>query len=206
MVGFRRGLGVLTVDQDERDAAHLIGAIGPAVVGAALDDDIALAHRRLALVHQQVDLARQHDPEVDRLGAMEHAVSAGVDFGVGGTDVREHGIHVGALGLGWDVEDADADAVGRRNEDEAGFVGLAPVAVDDGRCLGGVPDLLEHQALLTEIVEDAGRRSVGNDDRAVGCVVTGDDAADRSLQAHACSLRIARPTLILGREPGWRSC
>ena len=63
------------------------GAIRPRVIRAALDQDVAGAHHRLAFVHDRYQLALQDDRVVDRVGDV-HARMAGVRRIV--LRIREH--------------------------------------------------------------------------------------------------------------------
>src|SRR6516162_10573201 len=58
------------VDQHERDAGAPVAAIGPGVVGAALDHDVASLHLHRRTVHVHLDLALEHDDVIDGLGAV----------------------------------------------------------------------------------------------------------------------------------------
>ena len=60
----------LAVDQDERHLGDRVAAVGPGVVGAALDDHVAGVQGHLGVVEDQRDLALEHDAVVDRLGAV----------------------------------------------------------------------------------------------------------------------------------------
>src|SRR5690606_9825551 len=64
----------LAVDQNERDAARLAGAVRPAVIRAALDHDVAGAADGFALVQNQRDFPFEDDAVVDRLGAVHEGV------------------------------------------------------------------------------------------------------------------------------------
>src|SRR5215467_5305206 len=61
------------VDQHEDDAGAPVAAIGPGVVGAALDHDVAGLHLHRRIVHVHLDLALEHDDVIDGLGAV-HAL------------------------------------------------------------------------------------------------------------------------------------
>src|SRR5690606_16203647 len=73
-VGSPELLVELAVDQNERDAARFAGPVCPAVIRAALDDDVAGTGDGLALVENQRDLPVEHDAVVDRLGAVHEGV------------------------------------------------------------------------------------------------------------------------------------
>src|SRR5918996_577512 len=62
------------VDEHEGDACGLLRAVGPCMVDAALDQHVARAQQRLALVHHRPDLAFEHDRVVDRLRAVHSGV------------------------------------------------------------------------------------------------------------------------------------
>src|SRR5690606_23174410 len=59
-----------TIDQDEGNAAIAVAAIGPAVIGAALDYDVAGIDGGFSLIEDQYEFAFEHDPVIDRFGAM----------------------------------------------------------------------------------------------------------------------------------------
>ena len=65
------GLHRRGVDQHESDVGRLIGAIAPGVIGAALDQHVAGRKLDIALVHQRVDFAGQHDRVVGRAGLVK---------------------------------------------------------------------------------------------------------------------------------------
>src|SRR5690606_7692964 len=165
----------LTVDQNERDAARLAGAVRPAVIRAALDHDVAGAADGLAFVENQRDLAFEDDPVVDRLGAVHERVpraAAGVRRRIGGTDFGE--VRACLFGrdrreariLGRYLEHANPRAVLRRRENDAVLGRLAARAVDARRRLARVPDLVEQRSALAADPSDAGRGAVLEDDRA----------------------------------------
>src|SRR5258707_4374176 len=58
------------VDQHKGDAGAPVAAIGPGVVGAALDHDVARLHLHRRIVHVHLDLALEHDDVIDGLGAV----------------------------------------------------------------------------------------------------------------------------------------
>src|SRR5690606_5347858 len=139
-------------DQNESDAAGHFAAVGPAVVGAALDYDVARARDGLAFVDDQRDLAFQHDAVVDRLRAMHERVlraAAAVRGGVGGTDFGKVSARLlrrqlrDARVLRRHFEHANARAVLRRRELNAFLGRLAGGAVDSRRRLARVPYLEE---------------------------------------------------------------
>src|SRR5262249_56365151 len=49
------------IDQHEGDAGALVAAVGPGVVGAALDHHVASLHLHRRIVHVHLDLALEHD-------------------------------------------------------------------------------------------------------------------------------------------------
>ena len=59
------------VDEHEGEIGRLVGAIAPGMIGAALDQDVAGSEQHLALVHQRVDLAGEHDGVIDRVGLVK---------------------------------------------------------------------------------------------------------------------------------------
>ncbi|MBV8594035.1 MAG: hypothetical protein JOZ27_07040 [Caulobacteraceae bacterium] len=63
------------VDEDEGDAGDLAGAVGPGVGGAALDEDVAGPHGRLAGLHDGDQLALKDDGVVDRVGRVHARVA-----------------------------------------------------------------------------------------------------------------------------------
>jgi hypothetical protein len=65
------------VDQHEGHAGALVAAIGPGMIGAALDHDVARLHLHRRIVHIHLDLALEHDDIVDRLGAVHARLVAG---------------------------------------------------------------------------------------------------------------------------------
>src|SRR5277367_3798175 len=80
------------VDQDKSDSAITSRAIGPTVIGTPLNHDVARASGGLAVIYQQSDFALEHDPVVDRLGAMHErmtGVAAAVSRCACGTHFRE---------------------------------------------------------------------------------------------------------------------
>ena len=94
-------------------------AVGPGVAGAALDDDVAGADDRLAVVEDEDELAFEDDAVVDRLGAVHQRVGRVLRQGMAGADRLEQGPHRlarqsgDAAVVGRDVEDPDAGAVPR---------------------------------------------------------------------------------------------
>src|SRR6516225_5886414 len=61
----------LGIEQQEGDIGRFIGAVAPGMIGAALDQDVAGLEQNLALVHERVDLAREHDGVVHRVGLVK---------------------------------------------------------------------------------------------------------------------------------------
>ena len=61
----------LRVDEHEGDGAGGVGAIAPSVVGAALDQDVASFQQGLALIHQRINLAGEHDRVIDGIGLVK---------------------------------------------------------------------------------------------------------------------------------------
>ena len=74
------GIGQAITALRERKGAPLkvaaigVGSVCPAMIGPALDDDVAGAADGLALVHDQNDLAFEHDAIIDRLRAVHQRV------------------------------------------------------------------------------------------------------------------------------------
>jgi len=66
----------LGIDQNESDAGAFVAAIGPGVIGTALDHDVALPQLHRRIVHVHLDLAFDHDDVVDGLGAVHVRVIA----------------------------------------------------------------------------------------------------------------------------------
>src|SRR5262249_17703611 len=58
------------IDQHEGDAGALVAAVGPGVVGAALDHHVPSLHLHRRIVHVHLDLALEHDHIIDRLRAV----------------------------------------------------------------------------------------------------------------------------------------
>src|SRR4029450_3448418 len=73
----------LGVDESEGNTRALVTAVGPGVVGAALDHDVALLELDRGVVHVHLDLAFHHDDVVDGFGAVHVRGIAGrkVDHG-----------------------------------------------------------------------------------------------------------------------------
>src|SRR3954468_7643516 len=61
----------LGVDEHKRETGRLAGAIAPGMVGAALDQDVPRSEQHLALVHQRVDFAGEHDGVIHRAGLVK---------------------------------------------------------------------------------------------------------------------------------------
>src|SRR3954451_22032093 len=61
----------LGVDEHEGETGRLVGAIAPGMVGAALDQDVPRSEQHLALVHQRVDFAGEHDGVIHRTGLVK---------------------------------------------------------------------------------------------------------------------------------------
>src|SRR5690606_18257276 len=184
------------VDQDERDAARLAGAVRPSMVRAPLDHDVARANHGLAFVDDQRDLALENDAVVDRLGTVHEGMPRAAGLmrrRVRGADLGEMG--AGLLGaqladarvLGRYVQHPDARAVLRRRERDAVLVRLAAVAIDERRRLARVPDLVEQRTEIAADPRDARRRPVLDDYGPALGVVARDDAAKR------CSTHCAWP-------------
>lgn len=55
-----------SMDQHECHTAISSRSIRPAVIGRALDQNVALAHQRLVLVQHRMDLTFEHDRVVER--------------------------------------------------------------------------------------------------------------------------------------------
>src|SRR5262249_43800569 len=69
----------LGIDQHEGGARHLLAAVDPGVIGAALDHHVAGLELHGRVIHVHVELALHHDHVVDGLGAMHAAGIAGVE-------------------------------------------------------------------------------------------------------------------------------
>src|SRR5690242_13005269 len=65
------------VDQHERDASALAAAVDPGVICSALDHHVAGLEVNGRVVHFHVNLARDHDYIIDRLGAVHAAAVTG---------------------------------------------------------------------------------------------------------------------------------
>src|SRR5258705_1782209 len=57
----------LGVDEHEGETGRFVGAIAPGMVSAALDQDVPRSEPHLALVHQRVDFAGEHDGVIHRV-------------------------------------------------------------------------------------------------------------------------------------------
>src|SRR5271154_7071547 len=68
--GVPRALRLLGIHQHEDDAARLLAAIDPGVVGRLLHDDVARFEVYGLVVEHHVDLAGHDDGVVDRAGAV----------------------------------------------------------------------------------------------------------------------------------------
>src|SRR6185312_10663431 len=65
----------LGVDEHKGETRRLVGAIAPGMVGAALDQDVPRSEQHLALVHQRVDFAGEHDGVIHRAGLVKAGMS-----------------------------------------------------------------------------------------------------------------------------------
>src|SRR5262249_43903168 len=74
------------VDQHEADAGAFVAAVGPTVIGPALNHDVARLHFHGRTVHVHLDLAFEHDNVVDGLRAVHarHVVRRKIDDGKAG--------------------------------------------------------------------------------------------------------------------------
>jgi DNA-binding NarL/FixJ family response regulator len=64
--------GVLSVDLQIQHSAQLAGAVGPGVVGAALDDDAARLEQHFGIIKDQRHFALDNDAVVDGLRTVHH--------------------------------------------------------------------------------------------------------------------------------------
>src|SRR5262249_49317308 len=83
------------IDQHEGDAGALVAAVGPGVVGAALDHHVPSLHLHRRIVHVHLDLALEHDHIIDRLRAVHPRRITGreIDDREAGTVRRRRGAH-----------------------------------------------------------------------------------------------------------------
>jgi hypothetical protein len=130
------------------------------MVGPTLYDDVARVQGDLGVVEHQRDLPLEHDAVVDRLGAMHRRLETG--------RVRETGL---------ELVDPDLGAAGRRRDRELALGRLRGLGrVDRGGRSAGVPDLVEGDAVLGNLLAHR-HRAVGHHDRDAVGGVSGDDAA-----------------------------
>src|SRR5690606_1447732 len=177
----------LAVDENEGDPAVAVRAVGPAMIGAALDDDVARANGRFALVHDQHDLAFKDNAIIDRLCAVHARMArAGTIVRRGGPrpDFREVGARLGgshaveARIVGRNVEHADAGPVSGWRESNPAFLRFARGGVDRRRRRTCVPDLVEQRPYRTADTLDSWNRSVFLDHGPSLSIVPGDDPAN----------------------------
>jgi hypothetical protein len=71
----RQAVAELTVDQYKGDPASLARTVGPTMIGTALDNDVAGSNRGFADIHDECQLALEHDSIVDGLGAVHEGVA-----------------------------------------------------------------------------------------------------------------------------------
>src|SRR5262245_47140364 len=141
----------LGVDQHERDRARLIGAVGPGVVGATLDQHVTGLEQDLAFIHHRVDFSRQHDRIVDRAGLVKsempliaaigcrHPARAVIGFGELGGERLE------PLLVGRIFDDAEDAAHFRRREAEVAPDRILVAPIVCRRC-GSLPQFGDDRA------------------------------------------------------------
>src|SRR6202035_3305025 len=144
------------IEQHDGEPRRLLAAIDPGMIGAALDHDIASAQFYGGLIHVHLDLARQHDDVVDRLGAMHFRLDTRREF-----------------------HDDEARAVLRRRGAENARAHVLDVAADGNirRHHVAAPHQRRSNAFARPL--GVGRRTFEDDFGDVVAVVTGNDATDR---------------------------
>jgi hypothetical protein len=198
------------VDQHEQHAAGRVRAVGPGVVGAALDYHAACFEPGLRVVQHQCQLAFDDDAIVDRLGAVhEWMRRVGFHGGGGGVaDFAEGILHAaGAVrevlfGVGRDVDEADARAVLGRRQHQRPVLGSAALSTP-----AGVAPVLKPRGIRCRDCRkfDHGwQRAFRGDDGFAASVMTGDDAVNgRKLIANSLKCIVGRRERSRLR-PGWR--
>src|ERR1043166_3741108 len=170
----RQTLHRLRVAQHEGESGGLVAAVAPGVVGAALNEHVAGAQQHLALVHQRVNLAGEHDRVVDRGGLVEAgmarraAIEGGAVAGavVGACALRlERGEALPVRGI---FDDAEDRAVLRRREPKRMIGDLGPAAVV-GRGRARLPELGDDRAAGAAAV-DVRRRAAHHEHGPAGAV------------------------------------
>src|SRR5262249_1741774 len=179
----RQALHRLGVDQHGGEVGGLLAAVAPGVIGAALNEDVARAQQDLALIHQRVNLAGEHDGVIDRGGLVEAGMArrGAIEGGaVAGAVVRAGTLRLErgeALLVGRILDDAGDRAVPRRREPERVVGDLGPAAVV-GRGRSRFPELGHDRAARAAAV-DVRRRTVHHEYGSAGGVMAGHHAADR---------------------------
>src|ERR1043166_6982314 len=67
-------LRLFRIHQHEQDAARLLAAVDPGMVGRLLHHGVARLEMNAGLVEHHVDLARNHDGIIERAAAVHHRV------------------------------------------------------------------------------------------------------------------------------------
>src|SRR6516225_4010991 len=182
------GLDRLGIDQHESDIGRFIGAVAPGVIGAALNQDVAGLEQNLALVHQRVNLTRQHDGVIHRAGLVKAGMArrAAIERGA----VTGAVVGAGALALERDealpvrriFDDAEDRPVLGRREPKGMVGGLGIAAIVGGHC-PRLPQFGHHRAALRALV-NVRRRRIHDEHGAASGVAAGHDPADRL--GHRC--------------------
>src|SRR6266478_645914 len=110
-------LNRLGVDQDEGNPAILVATVGPGMIGAALNQDVARPHQGLPLVEHGPDLSLEHDGVIDRAGLMEHGMPwIAFIYDMSAAHLFHHLAHVGPLEdlVGREVDNAKNRATAGR--------------------------------------------------------------------------------------------
>src|SRR6266446_4129198 len=105
------------IDQHEGKAGALIAAVGPGVMGAALNHDVASLHLHRRIVHVHLDLALEHDNVVDSFRAVHARRVAGreIDDRETGAVCRRRGTYDARARWGWGSKLLDTS---RRNNND----------------------------------------------------------------------------------------
>ncbi|HEX4192395.1 MAG TPA: hypothetical protein VHY80_04825 [Stellaceae bacterium] len=154
------------------------------MAGAALDQHVAGAHHRFAHIHHRDDLAFEHERVIDRRCFVHHRMPSVLRMRARRAEFGKELSRVGTLHLrvGRKIDDAENGAEFRRHQLRRGRrrgARIVIAAIGSGRG-EAAPKLGDRLAGPRLGLEDRRRRAVGRDDRAVLCVVSGDDAARRS--------------------------
>src|SRR5262245_9443758 len=174
---------------------------------AALHEDLAGAQQLLAVLHDGVDLAFEHDDVVDRRGLVHHRITRAPVLRVAGADRLEAGGAVGiarAARVGRKFHDAQDRGVLRRLEADRPVGRVRVARVGGGRAFG-LPEIGQRQPREGGHLLHVRRDAVGDEGGAPLGVVAGEHAPHAPDHATASLAAIFLRALIPLSADRWKS-